>query len=845
MSHRTVSRSSSRCISLHGSILALGLLGIGLALSGCGAANSYSAPTQPQVALTPNALLFPSTLVAIAATPQPITISNPGTAALSINNISLVGTNAASFSQTNSCGASLAAGASCTINVSFTPAASGALTASISVADNASGSPHVAALTGTGVASLTPQVTVGGAAQVRLGSTAQFTATVTNETNTAVTWQVNGVTGGAAATGTISATGLYTPPAAIPSTNPVTITAVSAAAPAVTGTAPEIIWNPTPAITSATATENYGATTGLLTVNGAGFVSGAQILIGGVSTSTTFVSPTVLQAATAPIGTGATTLSVAVTNPNPGSVTTQTANAQIQTSLQSAARLLDQATFGPTLTDIQTVQAEGLPAYLAAQFATPTTLEPDIAATPPTLCATNTIPCQQAEWWQTAITAPDQLRQRVAFALSEMFVVSTNSVNARSVTTFQNTLANDAFANFLTIMHDVTLSPAMGAYLNMLNSAKPGVIGGVPQIANENFGRENMQLFTIGLDLLNPDGSYQLDSSSNPIPTYTEAQVQAFSRAYTGWTYATASGGSPTSFPNNTPNYDFPMAPVETQHDMLSKTLLNGTTLSAGQSAELDLAAALSNIFNHPNVGPFVCRQLIQHLVTSNPSPAYVARISAVFADDGTASHVRGNMQAVIQAILLDTEARAGDANPSFDGGHLREPMLYMTNAIRGLGFTFVAPTGGGNEYYSSLSNYTSPLSEKPYTSGAVFNFFPPNYVIPGSSTNAPEFDIENTASAVLRLTLANQLVFNQIGDFSVDLSATSPLGIMASATGNPTTDSTNLVNALSNLFMHGQMPAQMQTDIVNHVATLTNIQQRVRVATYLTLTSSFYKVEH
>jgi hypothetical protein len=169
-----------------------------------------------------------------------------------------------------------------------------------------------------------------------------------------------------------------------------------------------------------------------------------------------------------------------------------------------------------------------------------------------------------------------------------------------------------------------------------------------------------------------------------------------------------------------------------------------------------------------------------------------------------------------------------------------------MTNAIRGLGFTFTgAGAGTGPEYYSTLSNYTSALSEKPYTSGAVFNFFPPNYVIPGTTTNAPEFDIENTASAVLRLTLADNIVYNRISDFTVDLSATGPLGIMASATGNATTDSTNLVNALSNIFMHGQMPAQMQTDIVNHVATLTNIPQRVRVATYLVLTSSFYKILH
>jgi uncharacterized protein (DUF1800 family) len=688
-----------------------------------------------------------------------------------------------------------------------------------------------------------PQVTVSGAAQVRLGATAQFTASVTHETNTAVTWQVNGVNGGASATGTISATGLYTPPAAIPAVNPITIDAVSVAAPTVVGAATESIWNPIPAVSAATVTQNYGASTGVLTITGTGFVTGTQILVGGSATATTFVSPTTLQAASVPIGSGATTIAVTVTNPNPGSVTTPTANAQVQASLSSSARLLDQATFGPTLVDIQTVQSEGLPAYLAAQFATPTTLEPDIAATPPTLCATNTIPCQQAEWWQTAITGPDQLRQRVAFALSEMFVVSTNSVNARSVTTFQNMLANDAFGNFLTIMHDVALSPAMGAYLNMLNSAKPGVINGVPQIANENFGRENMQLFTLGLDLLNSDGTPQFDGNGNPIPTYTETQMQAFSRAYTGWTYANATGGSPTKFPNNTANYDFPMAPVETQHDMLAKTLLNGTTLPAGQTAEADLAGALGNIFNHPNVGPFVCRQLIQHLVTSNPSPAYVARVAAVFANDGTGT--RGNMQAVIQAILLDTEARAGDANPSFDGGHLREPMLYMTDAMRGLGYTFVAPTGGGPEYYSTLSNYTNPLGQKPYTSGAVFNFFPPNYVLPDSSTNAPEFDIENTATAVLRLTLANQLVYSQITDFKVDLSATSPLGIMASATGNATTDSTNLVNALSNIFMHGQMPAQMQSIIVAHVATLTNIPERVRVATYLVLTSSFYKVEH
>ena len=687
--------------------------------------------------------------------------------------------------------------------------------------------------------STTPLVTVSGTSQVRLGSTTQFTATVTNETNTAVTWQVNGVTGGSATVGTISATGLYAPPATIPATNPVTITAVSVAVPTLVGAAIETIWNPLPTVTTATVSQNYGATTGTLTVTGTGFVAGSQVQAAGTSMTTTFVSSIQLQA-TIPAGTVGGTIAVDVVNPNPGGTTSTVANAQVQASLQSAARLLDQATFGPTLTDIQHVQTVGLQGYLNEQFALPATTEPDIATPPPTLCASNTIPCQQAEWWQAAITAPDQLRQRVAFAMSEMFVISSNSVNARAVTPYQNILLNDAFGNFYTMMKDVTLSPGMGAYLNMLNSAKPTGT----QIANENYARELMQLFTIGLVMLNQDGTPQLDASGNPIPTYTEAQVQAFARVYTGWTYATATGGVPTSFPNNTANYDSPMAAVESQHDMAAKTLLNGTTLPAGQSSSQDLTGALTNIFNHQNVGPFVCRQLIQHLVTSNPSPAYVARISAVFANDVTG--IRGNMKAVVQAILLDPEARAGDTNPSFDGGHLREPMLYMTNIIRGLGFTFLgAGAGTGPEYYYTLGNYSTLLSEKPYASGSVFNFFPPNYVIPGSTTNAPEFSIENTASAILRLTLADNIVYNRISDFSVDLSATSALGIMASATGNATTDSTNLVNALGNIFMHGQMPAQMQTDIVNHVATLSNIPERVRVATYLVITSSPYKVEH
>jgi uncharacterized protein (DUF1800 family) len=482
----------------------------------------------------------------------------------------------------------------------------------------------------------------------------------------------------------------------------------------------------------------------------------------------------------------------------------------------------------------------GIAGYLNEQFtAQPTTLAL-IAATPPTACTNNLVPCAQSEWWQATLTAPDQLRQRVAFALAEMFVISTNSVNSRGVVAFQNTLANDAFTNFSTIMKDVTLSPGMGAYLNMINSNKPGTVNGIPQIANENYARELMQLFSMGLFLLNPDGTPQLDSSGNMIPSYTQAQVQAFARAFTGWTFATSTGGSPTSFPNTTTNYTMPMASVDANHDTAAKILLNGTTLPAGQTAQQDLDGALANIFAHPNVGPFVCRQLIQHLVSSDPSPAYVKRVADVFANNG--SNVRGDMKAVITAILTDKEARAGDTDPTAPGGHLREPVLWLTNMIRGLGFTNNDAVAGNdvvaNASYNTLGNFTSTLSQKPYASGSVFNFFPPGYVIPGTTTNAPEFSLENTASAVLRLSLANTVVFNRITGFTVNLSATSSWGTLAAKPAD-------LVDALAMLFMHGQMSSQMRTAIINHITPLTDPAQRVRVATYLIITSSQYKILH
>ena len=573
-------------------------------------------------------------------------------------------------------------------------------------------------------------------------------------------------------------------------------------------------------------------------VRGSGFVPASQVLVASAKVPVTFVSSTELQS-TIRVAPGTATLNVGILNPNAAQTSPVSKTLLVQTipavSLTQAARLLDQTTFGPTLSAISNLQQIGVAAYLAQQFATPTTRMPAIGNPPVATCPDATYRCAQSSFWKNALTANDQLRQRVAFALSEIFVVSTDMVNARTIPSYHNMLADDAFGNFRQLINDVATSPAMGEYLNMLDSNKAPA----GQIANENFARELMQLFTTGLFLINTEGEPELNAQQLPQPVFTEAEVQASARALTGWTYANPTGGVPTSFPNGLPNYDQPMRAIEVSHDKSQKTVLGGVNLPPGQSAEEDLAGVIDSVFNHPNTGPFVCRQLIQHLVTSNPSPAYVGRVSVVFADDGAG--VRGDMKAVITAILTDQEARAPDTNPAEDGGHLREPILYFTGILRALQFTNVNTQGR----YDVATSYTAPLGETPYGAASVFNFFPPGYVIPGTTINAPEFAQENTAAAMLRLNLADSIVRNHLTSFLIDMSQTSALGQIASATGYAAVDSANLVTALDILFTHAQMPTAMKAAIVAHAAQLSVIGQRVRVATWLVISSNFYQIEH
>ena len=572
-----------------------------------------------------------------------------------------------------------------------------------------------------------PVVSVTGPAEVRLGASAQYSAA------SGVVWSVNASTGGNASIGLISASGLYSPSSAIVPGHSVTIAAATATKPVVSSSLSVKVLNVLPVLSSGSVTQAAPGTSFLLDVRGSGFLPTSQLLVASANVPTTFLSSTELQS-TITVAPGTTTLNVGILNPNAAQSSAVSKTLPVQAmssvSLTQAARLLDQTTFGPTLSAISNVQQIGIAAYLAQQFATPTTRMPAIGNPPVATCPDATYRCAQSSFWKNALTANDQLRQRVAFAFSEMFVVSTDMVNARTIPTYHNLLADDAFGNFRQVINDVATSPAMGEYLNMLDSDRAPA----GQIANENFARELMQLFTTGLVVINTEGEPELNAQQLPQPVFTEAEVQASARALTGWTYANPTGGVPTSFPNGLPNFDQPMRAIEVSHDTSEKTLLDGVNLPPGQTAEADLAGVIDSIFNHPNVGPFVCRQLIQHLVTGNPSPAYVGRVSAVFANDGAG--VRGDMKAVITAILTDPEARAADTNPAEDGGHLREPILYFTGILRALQSTNTNAQGR----YDMATSYTAPLGETPYAAASVFNFFPPSYVIPGTSINAPEF---------------------------------------------------------------------------------------------------------
>jgi uncharacterized protein (DUF1800 family) len=462
---------------------------------------------------------------------------------------------------------------------------------------------------------------------------------------------------------------------------------------------------------------------------------------------------------------------------------------------------------------------------------------------------------EEAAWWKIALTGPDQLRQRVAFALSEIMVVSQQGsglVHAyEGMGKYYDTLAADAFGNFRTLLEDVTLSPVMGTYLSSLrNQAGNAALG---TSADENYAREVQQLFTVGLVKLQPDGTLMLDAAGQQIPTYDQTEVTATAKVFTGWSFASSTNNffvnpAPgttyaTQLPDTNPWLQ-PMQAYASYHDTTAKTILGGVVIPAGGTAASDLKVELDTLFNHPNTGPFICKPLIQRLVTSNPSPGYVYRVAQIFANNG--SGVRGDLGAVVRAILSDYEARSASVAADAGYGKVKEPLLRVSALLRALNASsqngrYVETVSGGSNNNSLLSNPLPTFEEEVMDSNTVFNFFAPSFLAPGplaaAGLVAPEFQITDANSSIAAPNAIYSFVYNRQAPQPSNLLLLDLTALTALAPTPPA-----LLNQLSLLFCGNAMSGATATRIEQAMAALgsgaTNLQL-TQLALFLTLTSA------
>jgi len=352
---------------------------------------------------------------------------------------------------------------------------------------------------------------------------------------------------------------------------------------------------------------------------------------------------------------------------------------------------------------------------------------------------------------------------------------------------------------------------------------------------NENYARELLQLFSIGLHELKPDGTELLDANGNPINTYGQPEVRAFARALTGWTYpAFESATVPRGETDRDRFYGKAMVPKPEIHDLGAKQLLRGISLPAGQTVEADLAASLSNVFLHPNVGPFLGTQLIRQLVTSNPSPAYVARVTAAFENNG--SGVRGDMKAMLRAILLDPEARTAPPTSDAAYGRFKEPVLYITGLLRAL--------GAGSDGIG-LDEYAKAMGQNVFYPPTVFNYFPADYKVPGTTLTAPPMGIHNTNTVLARSNFVNQLLYEGGIERDDEIAGTIGTAIDITAYRALAADPKQLVATLDDRLFGGGMPAAMKNEIYLAVQAIdaSALRERARTAIYLAATALQYQV--
>lgn len=441
---------------------------------------------------------------------------------------------------------------------------------------------------------------------------------------------------------------------------------------------------------------------------------------------------------------------------------------------EEAARFLTHATFGPTMAEIQAVKNLGYSAWLNQQFQTPSmdTHFGYVTRGGPVGCTTcdrQYINAFMESFWHQAVEGPDSLRQRIAFALTELFVISeVNSpleANPQALAGYLDMLAERCFGNFRDLIEGVARHPSMGHYLSHLRNEREDPVTG--RIPDENFAREIMQLFTIGLWELNEDGSRRKDMFGRDIPTYGQAEISGMAKVFTGWSW----GGDDEDYhrwqgwpigEENTMRWDRLMRHYSAFASTSEKRIVRGVVIPANTGPVESLRIALDTLFNHPNVGPFIGSQLIKRLVTSNPSPAYVRRVTQAFNDNG--SGVRGDMRAVIRAVLLDSEATDFSALSSQTAGKIREPIIRLGAFLR----AFSARADNGLYAIWNLEDAVYSIGQNPLRAPSVFNWFRPDYAPPGAlaeaGLTAPEFQISHETTVTGWANFAFNLAFWGIG---------------------------------------------------------------------------------
>lgn len=509
-----------------------------------------------------------------------------------------------------------------------------------------------------------------------------------------------------------------------------------------------------------------------------------------------------------------------------------------------AARFLQQATFGPTASEIDRVVSMGYDAWITDQFnraasshlsthqAIHNELSPHLGGNADDIACEFSYPCQLTRhdtWWQIGVRGDDQLRQRVAFALSQFFVISEVSDNVgysqQAISDYYDTLAVNGLGNYRTLLEEVTLHPLMGRYLGMLQNEKADPRTNTEP--DENFAREVMQLFSIGLVELNIDGTTKLDGNGNPIPTYDNTRITNLARTLTGWNFSNAARWWDWEDDVKLPGLISNMRPWETYHDTGAKTLLGGTPVPAGGTAAADLRIALDNLANHPNVGPFLARHLIQRLVTSNPSPAYIRRVAERFNNNG--SGVRGDMRAVVRAVLMDPEARDAAQAQQYGYGKVKEPMLRFAAVLRAFNAEGQAvATAGGATTRGLLRNrgVGVDMAQSVMGSPSVFNFYRPNYMPTGDLRQrglfAPEMQILNEAVAISTINhFHGRFWQTDSADTTIPTTTSDPrfywtrYRFNLAAEKNLAVAPEKLVDRMNLLLMGGRMPADMRSILV------------------------------